>query len=146
MKIYLDTSSLFKLYHEEDGTKEIELLFSQVKITHIYLSEITKIEFSSTIWKRVRTKDITVEQAEITLRLFESDFAKYNFITNDSLILEQARNLVTKYGIEGLRTLDSIQLSTCVALTKLVDVFYTADKLLQTLIEREGLPTKISIE
>ncbi|TVQ50200.1 MAG: PIN domain-containing protein [Saprospirales bacterium] len=98
MKIYLDTSSLFKLYHEEEGTKELELLFSQTKITHVYLSEITKVEFSSTIWKRVRTRDISEKQAEVTLSLFEKDFAKYYFVTTNSLILEQARNLITKYG------------------------------------------------
>jgi len=27
MKIYLDTSSLFKLYHQEDGTEELENFF-----------------------------------------------------------------------------------------------------------------------
>lgn len=143
MKIYLDTSSLFKLYHEEEGTKELEKLFSQSKITEIFLSELTKVEFTSTIWKRVRTREITSEQAKITLELFESDFSKYNFVATDSLILEQARILVTKYGIEGLRTLDSIQLSACIALTEEVDAFYTADKLLQALLEKEGLPTKI---
>ena len=123
MKIFLDTSSLFKLYHQEEGTEELENLFSQTKITHIYLSELAKVEFTSTIWKKVRTKEITTEQAKITLELFENDLAKYNFVATDSLILEQARNLVTKYGIEGLRTLDGIQLSTCIILTKQVDVF-----------------------
>ena len=143
MKIFLDTSSLFKLYHQETGTEELEKMFSQVKITHIYLSEITKVEFTSTVWKKVRTKEITKEQAELTLELFESDFTKYNFITTDSLILEQARNLTTNYGVEGLRTLDSIQLSTCMSLSKQVDAFFTADRLLKTLIETEGLPTEI---
>ena len=95
------------------------------------------------LWKKVRTKEITVEQAEVTLELFESDFVKYNFITTDSLILERPRNLTTKYGVEGLRTLDSIQLSTCIELAKKADVFYTADKFLKTLIEKEGLPTKM---
>lgn len=143
MKIFLDTSSLFKLYHEEDGSQEIEQLFSQVKITHIYLSELSKVEFSSTIWKRVRTIEITAEQAKATLDFFENDFGKHTFVATDSLILEQARNLVTKYGIEGLRTLDSIQLSTYITLREQVDGFYTADKLLHKLIEKEGLPTKI---
>ena len=143
MKIFLDTSSLFKLYHQEEGTEELEKVFSHAKITHIFLSEIAKVEFTSTIWKKVRTKEITVEQAEITLELFESDFAKYNFETTDSLILEQARNLTTKYGMEGLRTLDSIQLSTCITLAKQIDAFYTADILLNILIEKEGLPTKM---
>jgi predicted nucleic acid-binding protein len=143
MKIFLDTSSLFKLYHEEEGTEELENVFSQEKITEIFLSEIAKVEFTSTIWKKVRTKEITVEQAEVTLELFTSDFAKYNFVTTDSLILERARNLTTKYGVEGLRTLDSIQLSTCIELARQADVFYTADKLLKTLIEKEGLTTKM---
>jgi len=145
MKIYLDTSSLFKLYHEEEGTQELEVFFSKVKISHIYLSELTKVEFSSTIWKRVRTRDINIEQAEKTLAYFESDFPKYNFVTINSLILEQARKLLSKYGKEGLRSLDSIQLSTCIALSSEADVFITADTLLQNLIAKEGLVTKLPI-
>ncbi|MFN9999447.1 MAG: type II toxin-antitoxin system VapC family toxin, partial [bacterium] len=143
MKIFLDTSSLFKLYHQETGTEELESVFLKSKVTHIYLSEISKVEFTSTIWKKARTKDISSEQAKITAELFESDFEKYNFISTDSLIIEQAKNLTTKYGLEGLRTLDSIQLSTCKVLEKQVDIFLTSDKLLNTLIEREGLITRM---
>ncbi len=139
MKIFLDTSALFKLYHQETGTEELESIFLKSKVTHIYLSEISKVEFTSTIWKKVRTKEISSDQAKITVELFESDFEKYNFISTDSLIIEQAKNLTTKYGIEGLRTLDSIQLSTCKVLEKQVDIFFTADKLLNALIEKEGL-------
>lgn len=51
MKIFLDTSSLFKLYHKETGTTELEDIFSTEKITTVYLSEIAKIEFASTVWK-----------------------------------------------------------------------------------------------
>ena len=143
MKILLDTSSLFNLYHQETGTEELESVFLKSKVTHIYLSEISKVEFTSTIWKKARTKEISSEQAKITAELFESDFEKYNFISTDSLIIEQAKNLTTKYGFEGLRTLDSIQLSTCKVLEKQVDIFLTSDKLLNTLIEREGLITRM---
>ena len=52
MKIFLDTSSLFKLYHQEEGTEELETIFTKVKITHNFLSEISKVEFTSTIWKK----------------------------------------------------------------------------------------------
>ena len=114
MKIFLDTSSLFKLYHREIETSEIESLFSAVKITTLFLSEITKIEFASTVWKKVRTKDITEAEAQITLALFESDFAKYVFVIPDSIIIEKARMLTSKYGMQGLRTLDGIQLATAV--------------------------------
>jgi len=54
MRIFLDTSTLFKLYHRESGTVELEVLFTTEKITTIFLSEITKIEFASSIWKKVR--------------------------------------------------------------------------------------------
>ena len=130
MKIFLDTSSLFKLYHREADTAVIELIFSTVKITEIFLSEISKIEFTSAIWKKVRTKEITRSEAQTTLDLFESDFGKYTFIATDSIIIEKARILTSKYGMQGLRTLDSIQLSTSASLFKNADIFITADKFL----------------
>lgn len=145
MKIFLDTSSLFKLYHQKAGTAELEQVFAQGKISHVYLSEITKVEFASTVWKKVRTKEITAAQANATIALFEADFGKYTFATTDSLLLEQARQLVIKYGLEGLRTLDSIQLASCLVLAQEVAVFFTADKLLNTLLEAEGLPTEMPI-
>jgi uncharacterized protein len=53
MKIFLDTSSLFKLYHREADTAIPEHIFSTLKITHVFLSEISKIEFESAVWKKV---------------------------------------------------------------------------------------------
>jgi predicted nucleic acid-binding protein len=52
MKIFLDTSTLFKLYHREVDTEDLERLFTTEKITNIFLSEISKIEFTSTFWKK----------------------------------------------------------------------------------------------
>lgn len=143
MKIFFDTSSLFKLYHKETGTAALEQLFIAVKITSIYLAEITKIEFSSTVWKKVRTKEITHLEAQTTIALFENDFAKYSFVATDSIIIEQARILTSKYGNQGLRTLDSIQLSTAISLFQHADVFFTDDKLLKSLFELEGLLTEL---
>jgi predicted nucleic acid-binding protein len=139
MKIFLDTSSLFKLYHREEGTSELEQVFSKAKVTTVFLSEISKIEFSSTIWKKVRTKEIAELDAQKTLSLFESDFGKYAFITIDSLLIEQANILISKYGKKGLRTLDSIQLSTAVSLFQKADIFFTADHQLQSFFLAEGL-------
>lgn len=141
MKIFLDTSSLFKLYHREADTSDIEQIFSSFKITNVYLSEITKVEFTSTIWKKVRTKEITALDAKTTLDLFDKDNSKYTFIATDSLIIEQARILTTKYGEKGLRTLDSIQLSSAITLRMEVKFFVTSDNLLKLLFQEEGLPT-----
>lgn len=141
MKIFLDTSSLFKLYHRESDTSNLERELSTIKISGIYLSEITKVEFTSTMWKKVRTKDITESEARKTLELFDFDFEKYNFVTTTSIIIEQARHLISKYGTQGLRTLDSIQLSTAVSIFGQAEIFFTADILLKSLFVEERLPT-----
>lgn len=71
MKFFLDTSSLIKLYHREEGTTDLENLFSKQEITEVFLSEISKIEFASTIWKKIRTKEITEFEGLTTLDLFD---------------------------------------------------------------------------
>ena len=63
MKFFLDTSSLIKLYHEELGTAETDKIFEDFVITGIFLSDITKIEFSSAIWKKVRTAELYISEA-----------------------------------------------------------------------------------
>ncbi len=143
MKIFLDTSSLFKLYHREADTAMLEQIFSTAKVTNVFLSEISKIEFTSTVWKKVRMREITELAAKITLDLFEADFGKYTFVPSDSFIVEQARVLTSKYGTQGLRTLDSIQLSTSVSLFQQVNIFFTSDNLLKSLFVAEGLPIEM---
>ena len=144
MKVFLDTCALFKLYHKETGAKEIENIFIQNNITGLYLSEISKIEFASTVWKKVRMKDITEMQAIALMELFENDFSKFTFIQVDNIIIEQSIYFISKHGREGLRTLDSIQLSTSVMLKGRVDLFKTTDNLLNKFLIAEGLPTRLS--
>jgi len=102
MKIYLDTSALFKLYHNETGAEEIENIFIHNKISGLFLSEISKIEFASAVWKKVRLKDITEMQAISLIKLFENDFSKYTFVQVDNIVIEQSISLISKYGQEGL--------------------------------------------
>ena len=140
MKLFLDTSSLIKLYHIEDGTVEIENLFIKFKVTDVFISELSKIEFTSAILKKVRTKEITENQANTTIQFFEFDFQKYKFVDLNQIILNNASQLIIKYGSQGLRTLDSIQLSTAIALIQNVNLFIAADKLLLKLFKEENLP------
>lgn len=77
------------------------------------------------------------------MQLFERDSSKYTFIATDSMIIEQARKLTIKYGLNGLRTLDSIQLSSAISLSKEVEFFVTSDNLLKSLLNQEGLQTEV---
>ena len=135
----MDTSSLFKLYHIEVGSSELDNLLSQNDITTIYLSELTSIEFASTIWKKVRKKDISISEANEVNKAFERDLSKYTFINLNTEIINKARSLIVIYGLRGLRSLDSIQLATAVILKNKSDLFLTADKLLNSFLKEESL-------
>src|ERR1022692_3964399 len=140
MKIFLDTSVLIKLYHKEIGTEEIENIFIENKRTIVFLSALAKIEFTSTMWKKVRIQEISTTECSETIALFENDLGKYSFVPIDDNIIEQANKLIGKYGKQGLRTLDSIQLSTSVFLRQQADLFITTDKLLDSFLMQENLP------
>lgn len=142
MKIFLDTSSLIKLYHTEIGTDLLDKIFEDFAVNEIFLSDIARVEFSSAIWKKVRTKDLMPNEASDIINSFNEDFGNYTFIELDAELISTAINLVNKYGLKGLRTLDSFQLASIIKIKS--ELFYaiTADDLLKSLIESEGIETK----
>ena len=141
MKIFLDTSSLIKLYFFEDGTIALENFISNNRIDFIFLSKISLLEFESTLWKKVRTKELLEGEVKTALQAFEIDKNKFIFIPITNSILKNAQRLLSKYGLDGLRTLDSIQLSCCLEIKNETDKYFTADKLLLNIFEKENLPT-----
>ena len=89
MKIYLDTSSLIKLYHAETGTDKLDKILDNGSLEEIILSYITIVEFNSAIWKKVRTKELSKEIAMDIIESFSNDCSKYSFIPiSNDLILE----------------------------------------------------------
>jgi predicted nucleic acid-binding protein len=142
MRVFLDTSSLFKLYHQETDSEIMESIFTNYKVTDVFLSELSKIEFASIVWKKVRVNDITELQAKAVTEAFDEDFSKYSFVQIDNIIIEQAKILITKYGKQGLRALDSIQLSTAIMLRSKANLFLSADTLLNSFLKQEELPTE----
>lgn len=140
MKLYLDTSSLFKLYHSEPGSEEMDSVFSDNEITGIFLSEITNVEFISAVFKRVRMKELSMNDAEQLIKLFDNDLKKYTIVPVSSTTLENAKLLILKYGQEGLRTLDALQFASAIEVKNLVSKYLTSDKLLLSFFEKEYLP------
>ncbi len=139
MKLFLDTSSLLKLYHKEEGSEQLLELALVAK--EIYLSTLAKLEFRSALWRKVRTKEISKEECEAVIQVFVEDKQKYHWILQDQNIDEMAECLLTKWGEIGLRTLDSIQLASAITLQGQPDcVFHTADRTLAKLFKKEKLP------
>jgi len=128
MTIFLDTSSLLKLYHKESETVEL-ISFIGKNIKVIYLSELAKIEFNSAIYKKVRTKEITKEKAESIVSFFQNDYSKFEWIKLDSDVVNLAKDLISQYGTDGLRTLDSLQLASAVSKKIVINYYKTSDKL-----------------
>ncbi len=137
MKIYLDTSTLFKLYHQEVGSQAIDDFFAKNTITRIYISEIAKIEFISTVWKKIRMAEISKDNGLAIITLFKVDLKKYTVIPIERPIIKLAEELFSKYGYGGLRTLDSIQLATAIAVKDQIQLFKSDDKLLADFFNQE---------
>ena len=69
--IFLDTSSLLKLYHREEGTGEMVNL---VKASNeVYLSNIAIVEFYSSVWKNIRMGWLSEKDGENLIGYFEDD-------------------------------------------------------------------------
>jgi len=94
----------------------------------------------STIWKKVRTNEIGKVSAKVVMDAFEDDFNKYSWVEVDFDAIQLSKDLLMRYGQKGLRTLDSIQLSSAVALKNNKNCqFVTFDLRLKGFFRDEGL-------
>jgi uncharacterized protein len=139
MKIFFDTSSLFKLYHIEDGTEELMDFFKSHKIEAIYIAEITKIEFSSVVWKKCRKNEINEDIAQTLIEKFDNDSKKFIVVDDNPELKSNAKELIGKHWKKGLRTLDSIQLASELSVNSKIDMMFTSDVLLSDIALLEGI-------
>ncbi len=143
MKLFFDTSALFKLYHKEDGTDELMEFLGKKPINAIYLSEIAEIEFSSAVWKKCRKKEINENIARTIIESFDHDLDKFRFVTQNLKVRNSAKSLISKYWSEGLRTLDSIQMASALHVKSDIEYFLSSDNLLNNIAVREGFKVEI---
>jgi len=107
----------------------------------IFISELTKVEFPSAVWKKCRTKELSEEDARLTIEDFISDLPKFSIISLESAVIDKAVELLAKYGNAGLRSLDAIQLSCALVVQKEISAGKTADVHLRKFFELEGIAT-----
>lgn len=70
---------------------------------------------------------------------FENDYDNYAWVNLQSELVQSASNLFEKYGEEGLRTLDALQLASALKMKSAECVFFTADDLLKMFFLKENL-------
>lgn len=140
MIVFLDTSSLFKLYFQEEGSAEIDTFFAENSINSVLISGLTIIEFRSIVWRKVRMKEVSPADDHTIFTLFSQDLDRYQFIDIDEQLLQTASQLIDKHGLNGLRSLDALQLASAVTARERVTLYKTADRLLNDLFKAERLP------
>ncbi|NJO03114.1 MAG: type II toxin-antitoxin system VapC family toxin [Bacteroidia bacterium] len=74
--------------------------------------------------------------------MFEQDHENYQWIVFDSVLVENAKYLFKKYGLNSLKTLDALQRSAALKVKDDVEVFITNDEFLRKLFKDEGLNIK----
>lgn len=138
---FFDTSALIKLYHQEIGTERVDEIFRQVG-NPIIISELATVELYSTMARKVRTREITPQAQEETLRNFEEDCTQ-RFVIDPlgGSVIQKAKELLQKHGnTKVLRSLDSLQLGACLIVRAREElVFVCADARLLDIGKLEGI-------
>jgi predicted nucleic acid-binding protein len=138
MSYFLDTSALVKIYHRESGTGELlEIYKGEQSIT---ISQLAKIEFFSTMHRKLRDGEIDGETLGIVMDKFEHDTEeRYEIAVFTSFVLEEAYRLIGKFARRySLRTLDSLQFAFFTTYHDKGDIFVCADKKLIQVVQLEG--------
>ena len=121
MKLFVDTSTLFKKYIDETGSGNFDKLFSEA--TEIIVSPVTRIEMHSAIARYVREKWLSDQNAKKLSIEIKKDFVFYSHVYWNENLEEKSMEIVQEL---SLKTLDAIQLASGV-LSK-ADLFVTSDR------------------
>ena len=137
MTLYLDTSSLVKLYVEEEGSEDVEKTVVEFRV--LATSMIAYAEARSAFARRLRENSFTEEGYSSILSSFEADWINYLQVRVSKAIVRHAGDLAAGHGLRGF---DAIHLSSALALRKSSDLpvtFSCFDEKLQKASLAEGL-------
>lgn len=138
MIIFLDTSALVKFFHEEEGTAVVTG-FMTADENEIWISELSKLEFASALYRRVRNNEINEESMLEALLAFEDEAASFNCEPLSQATVREAGSLLQRYGKSyGLRTLDALQLAAFSLIAEKDWSFVSADNTLCQVVKSLG--------
>ncbi|MBI3960192.1 MAG: type II toxin-antitoxin system VapC family toxin [Chloroflexi bacterium] len=138
MNLFFDSSALVKLFHREIGTERLQQLLLDAG-TSPHVSELARLEFYTTLYRRRREKSIGHRGLVAILEEFEAEWASYSVEPLGTLVTQEAVGLLKEFGEEhGLRTLDALHLATFVLLAEDDWVFVVADSRLAEIARKRG--------
>ncbi len=134
MRIFIDTSALAKHFFQEEGTEEVQRVFSQA--TGVYVSVLSLPETFSTLARKKREKKITTDQYFEIKQAIIKDFRDFNICELSPLIISKTIFLLEKYVI---RTLDAMQVASALEIHP--EIFVSSDN--RQLKAAQGMNLKI---
>lgn len=140
MRIFLDTSSLVKLYYNEPDSVALRAQINFQRDT-LVVAELAWVEAWSALHTKVRQQVLTQADAAHRLQLLAADWPSFVHIPLATPLLNHAATLVAAHHALALRSLDAIQLAAALAAGPL-DAFFTHDRHLHDAATAKGLPVR----
>ena len=137
MILYLDTSSLVKLYVEEDESSKVDALVRSSEVTATSL--VAYAEARAAFARRFREKAFTSAEHDHIKTFFDKDWSRYLILSVTEDMIRLAGDLAEKHALRGF---DSIHLASALTLRRELStpiVFSCFDDNLQKASEREDL-------
>ena len=137
MILYLDTSSLVKLYVEEEDSPKIADLVRSSKATATSLIAYT--EARAAFARRFRENAFTPGEYKHLISVFDKDWENYLIVRVTEELVRLAGDLAEKHGLRGF---DAIHLSSALTLRQEISsliIFSCSDRNLQEASQRENL-------
>lgn len=137
MIVYLDTSSLVKLYVEEDESSKVDVLVKSSEVTATSL--VAYAEARAAFARRFREKAFTTDEYNRLKEFFDKDWSRYFILSVTGDMIRLAGDLAEKHALRGF---DSIHLASALTLRQELSspiVFSCFDDNLQKASEREDL-------
>ncbi len=109
MRAFIDTSSLFKKYVDEQGADTFDALL--LSVSEIIISPITLLEVNSIIERRLREKTLDTVDAAWIEKEFMQDLKFYGVVEFNENLNSECIRVIRKY---QMKVLNGIQLSSAI--------------------------------
>ena len=137
MFVYLDTSSLVKLYVEEAESSQVDALVKTSKFTSTSL--VAYAEARAAFARRFREGAFTPDEHDHIKKFFDKDWSRYLILSVTRELIRLAGDLAEKHALRGF---DSIHLASALTLQRELAssvVFSCFDDTLKKASEGENL-------
>ena len=119
MIVYFDTSSLVKLYVEEDESDSVKVLLDSA--SHAAISIVGYAEARAAFARRYREKSILEKDYHSLIGSFDNDWGNYLIIQVSHELVKLAGELIEKHELRGF---DALHLASAIILNQNVCVHY----------------------